>query len=1337
MRRGTKKGLIITGIALGCVLVVVIAAGAFLVTTQTGLQFVLAHAGEKIHVKSAEGSLLGPFTLRDVTLATDSADVHVDRITVRWSPGALFTGTLDVDKLTLVNVDVKRHPGTAKEPPSTGPPQLKPPIDINIDQLDLQHAVVHSAAGGEPFVIETAALSGKFTGELLRVRRLDAHGPRFDITGGARVAPGGDYATNGKLNFSLRFPGYAPAEGTLRLDGSLRDLQVRLAIAPPYHTQAELHADALAEPVTMRARLEIENMSLHAVHAPWPAVSLDATADANGTPQDLSYTLESALDGDRTGTIDIVLNGAWDHKIARIDKLAITRPASDARLQAAGRVDTRGPSPALALQLDWRSLGYPLTGKPAVTLPHGKASINGTLKQLDAQFETAIGKQGRIKGAAQRRGERFAINANWMNLRWPGGGGKVASPEGTLTFDGTLSHYQLKVNAQMTAPGQTQGHLVVRGNGDRNSIKIDQIDLKALQGELTGVAQAQWKPALDGEIHLRGHGINPGLLVKGWPGSLGLKLDAQASRQHDTLTASLKTLSVDGTLRGYPVALNAKADYHDKVLKLHQFALQSGPSHLSAQGRIGDTLNVDWRIQSPDLASLYPNAHGSLNGHGRVDGPRKRPHIVAALRGSQLQVGLRGTNYTFKMLNLNADVDLRRDQRSHLELALADGSVGQIAIHSVKLAGQGTLEDHHLTLSADTTRGGVRLAVTGGLEDQRWQFTLQQATLMYPQLAPWRLAQPSSGYVGRQAFALNKTCWITGDAKACVHAKRAASKLSGAFDLDDLAFAYFSPLTPPTVGADGSLSAHGTFERDGTGLPTVHVTAKTTRTTLLAREPGPGSRVPAQKDIAAPPRRVVAFAPSQIKLDLDQSGLHVDAALKLLQQQGGLFLTARIPGGAKTNGQPLLKRPLDAELRADIPDISFVSRFKPSAGTVGGRLEGTMHVRGSLAAPALQGRIALRDGSAQLPNVGLKLQDVGLVLAGLPDGGMSINGSARSGGGAIAIDGTANLIGPSQQADITISGDQFQALGNTLGNVYVSPDLHITLRGQTIDMTGIVKVPKANLTPKEIPQSAVGVSRDQVIIRPGKQETSKFAHLFNADIRLVLGDDVHFNGFGLTSRITGALEIIEKGNRPTRAHGELNLVDGEYRAYGQGLVIEQGTLLFAGPVTEPGLDVRAVRHPAENITVGVSISGTLKQPKFELFSDPPMTQAETLSWLVLGRPLEGTSNQQGTALSRLALGLGITQSNKIAQNLGENLGLDTFSIETGSGEAGAASNVYEAALVIGKYLSPRLYVSYGIGLFEPVNTVRLEYTLSSRWKLVTESSSIASGGDLIYTLETK
>ena len=125
-----------------------------------------------------------------------------------------------------------------------------------------------------------------------------------------------------------------------------------------------------------------------------------------------------------------------------------------------------------------------------------------------------------------------------------------------------------------------------------------------------------------------------------------------------------------------------------------------------------------------------------------------------------------------------------------------------------------------------------------------------------------------------------------------------------------------------------------------------------------------------------------------------------------------------------------------------------------------------------------------------------------------------------------------------------------------------------------------------------------------------------------------------------------------------------------------------------------------------------------------------MAQQEQLSYLVLGRPLHDASESESAAMSRAALALGVNGGNFVSERISENLGLDAFGIESDSDEAAAG-----AAFVIGKYLTPSLYVSYGIGIFESVNTLKLRYAFAPRWRLETETSSKASGGDLIYNIE--
>ncbi len=139
---------------------------------------------------------------------------------------------------------------------------------------------------------------------------------------------------------------------------------------------------------------------------------------------------------------------------------------------------------------------------------------------------------------------------------------------------------------------------------------------------------------------------------------------------------------------------------------------------------------------------------------------------------------------------------------------------------------------------------------------------------------------------------------------------------------------------------------------------------------------------------------------------------------------------------------------------------------------------------------------------------------------------------------------------------------------------------------------------------------------------------------------------------------------------------------------------------------------------------------------------------------MLGRPLDQSSASDRSALTQAALSLGLSGGESLAQRLGKGMGLDTISIAGAQGptsevaasagaiqgsQAALARGAYQdqtqsAQLTLGKYLTPKLFVSYGVSLFQPGQTFRLLYDLGHGFKLQSESG-VASGGDLIYTKE--
>lgn len=103
--------------------------------------------------------------------------------------------------------------------------------------------------------------------------------------------------------------------------------------------------------------------------------------------------------------------------------------------------------------------------------------------------------------------------------------------------------------------------------------------------------------------------------------------------------------------------------------------------------------------------------------------------------------------------------------------------------------------------------------------------------------------------------------------------------------------------------------------------------------------------------------------------------------------------------------------------------------------------------------------------------------------------------------------------------------------------------------------------------------------------------------------------------------------------------------------------------------------------------------------------------------MVLGKPLNQASGGEGINLQEKAT---VKGAGLLAKQIGARFGLEDVSVE--ETETGAS------VLSIGKYLSPRLYISYGMGILEPVTVVQLQYELSDIWTLEATSGTETRAG---------
>ena len=438
----------------------------------------------------------------------------------------------------------------------------------------------------------------------------------------------------------------------------------------------------------------------------------------------------------------------------------------------------------------------------------------------------------------------------------------------------------------------------------------------------------------------------------------------------------------------------------------------------------------------------------------------------------------------------------------------------------------------------------------------------------------------------------------------------------------------------------------------------------------------------------------------------------------------GMSAQISLPG-ARLLALDAEQQALDGNVNITLEKFDLVQHQVPEIDKIKGRLQLGITLAGKLAEPALGVTASLQQASFDIPALGVRLSQVSLKGSTDDNGQFNFEVSADSGEGSLSIAGSSKLDSArGWPTSIHIKGKDFEVARIPEALVTFSPDLNITIEGQSIHIEGDLLVPFAKLQPRDV-STADRVSGDAVIV--GNQPRVEERWQVTTRVNVILGERVTFYGYGFEGRLGGRLLIEDVPGQLSTGTGEIIVHEGRYRAYGQHLNIEDGRLLFTGSsLDNPGLDVRAIREVYE-VTVGLHVQGRLKQPKVELFSNPAMDQTDMLSYLVLGRPMETTNSSDSAMMAQAALALGLAGGDSIAREVGDQFGLDEMRVES-------SSEGDQASLVVGRYLSPDLYVSYGVGLVETMNTLRLRYRLAERWHVQVESGEY-QGADLLFTIE--
>ena len=1220
-----------------------------------------------------EGHLLGTLHLAGFQYENDVIKVKIDDLVLSWKPTALLEKKVLLQKCLVRGMTLVQKQTSPKHALKNPTPFFTLPISLEIQEARLEKFQYFSASGQEPFRLKHASLSGRWSDGFLSLKQLSFSTQSLDFLLKGQVQPESAWATSGNLSWTVRPPKGPAVTGAGKFRGNAKDLHLAQTVSGK-GLSSHLDVQIQPEALTWKTKWNLTKVDPSVFAGVQILNPWTGILSAHGTAQEAN--VELSLSG--PSKADPLWGGPW--------------------------------------KMNFRLFG------------NWKEEPRLILQDMVLQSGHDSKMELHAKGDATLGGE-FRLAAGWRALAWhtlP----QVESPEGEVSLVGNLNHYrfQLGANLKTVIPSR----LKLNGHGNLQEVSIDSLRSEVLGGQIDVSGKTSWYPTLRASVALSGKNLRPEGLLPEFPGKLEFSTTGEGTLSPKGLEGKLGTTRLGGVLRGKSLDIKVQeTTLKANEVRITDGKLSLGSAKLALQGTLGNVLNLVWKANIPNFADLLPEGRGQLAGQGHLEGTFDNPKMQATLKGEKLRA------FGQQLGTLSADVNIDPKGAIHVATEGKAWTLGGVQLAEVSVSGEGSLQKHYLEIDVSNisaqnkTYGDLSLELQGGWDKKTWRGQILSLEGKLPEVGDCSLEAPVSLTGNAQSVTLEELCLSSRlGGQLCAAGRWQPGKTNASARLREVPIAKLLPKISG-LALQGTLNAFLRLNQGARGLEG-----------QLEVTPSPGELA-----WRLDPAR-------EVRLHWQEANVHAELGSERLQVRS--FLTLKEGGGVGAslslarNG--LLEDPLKAamtgEARIGVSELGLISALVPALVETKGEVRAQMTFGGTLGQPKIEGEAFLGEGSLRAPAAGLKLQDMKLVIRGRGESPLAIEGQVRSGDGTIKLTGTVNLKPDDAfPVHLQIQGENFVVLDLPEAKMTASPNLTLDTQAGQVTLHGKVLIPSARIAPKNLSFGVQIASPDVVVVGRTSPSPPEPARSISALVTIELGKEVKIQALGLKARLEGQVTVTENPGRPSFASGELYTTEGSYKAYGQDLSIRRGRLLFLnGPLENPGLDVEAVRT-VDEATVGIHLRGAVRSPKLTLFSEPTMEQTQILAYLFTGHGSGTAAKPDASMILRAASSLGLGNGDAVMERLKDTFGLESIEVQQGTpGSSGTvksqnqntsdSSQGQETSLVLGKYLSPRLYVSYGLGLYEHTSSLRLRYKLAKNWTLETEGGS-SVGTDLLYTIEAK
>jgi translocation and assembly module TamB len=1273
---------------------------AWIAQTDSGTRAALKLASALIPaltIEQVDGHLTGALRIGRLRVEAGTSTVTIEGLALepralQWRPARF-----EFARAAAQRVAVEWTPSKA---PATPPASLATPVEVVVDALRIDTLAV-GARGATPTVVRSIDASGSVGPQGIDVQRLTAALDRVQLTAAGQVAGAPPFATRANATLATETVG-KPLTLRLAASGSLQDLAVTLA-ADDAGTQArgEARVHAFAEPPLERLQLDVRNFDPSHWVSGAPSMQLTGRADLAPAARPGAFAL--------VGTFEVANATAGPLDRARV-------PVNAVRGSLDWSADT------LALVIERADVG---SGRASGTLDWSPTA--GVKAQLDfSGIDLAV-----VDGRAARTRANGRVDYEWTaeQQRFSGTARNTAGLPLAAEASGTLRDQVLEIpNARLQLG---QGRAEVRGRLELGGART----LRA-SGRFTDLDLAR--------------------LVPGWQTRLNGTAEVDGRLQSRTGTARFQL--ADSRIAGRPVTGGGSVALAQNRLDA-DIELRSGDARASARGGLGDGRSVKLDVTVPELAALVPGFAGAVALDAAVSGELASASAEGRVTASRLALpgGQKIAQLTAAFAGgraADAPLALRVDASGHSHPSGPDASLA-----AATLIGRGTTADMTLELTGRTAaEQPLRAIAHGGLKDSVWRGTLAAAEIGAP--LDLLLQTPTPVAVGAGTFEFGPADFTLRGARfAAVEAKRADGRWRTA--------GTFTDMQPQAL--DAQARAPRRVVRTGRGDRVPLTLAG--RWNLELGERGVSGIAIVERTGGDLYSGVDGLAPIGVS--------DVGAALNVVDNRvtGNVYLRGRALGNvdaavdawidpAMPDGRVLAQqRPFSIVVDAALPDLSWLGPLIGDSVQFGGRGSVNAVIGGTPAEPTSSGTLRAEALRLAWVDQGVRLEN-GNFDAVLEDGVLVIREAVFTGNPRVAPGNLRALEGLQSDRPFEMRAVGRIALATMTGSIGVqATQLPVLQRADrwlvASGSGGVTLTPeRAELYAKltvdgaffdfDTARGARALPADVTVVRAGDARRAPAAAPLDVriDLQASLGQHFYIEGTGLETRLTGALAVT---GRPAQLRGEgsVQTVDGVFAGYGQRLAVRRGIVTFQGPIENPALNVLAVRTGLP-VEVGVAVTGTAQRPLVRLFSDPAMSDAEKLNWLVLGRPPGPNDGNDRALLTAAASALFAGQTDRATSGLMKSLGIDQITLQSGQSagsllpretvagrlrSSGGTTTTTAATefLAVGKRINENLFISFEQALTGAEYFVALSYRLTRQISVIARAGSTNSI-DLVYSV---